>query len=379
MVFAGVDVNRIPVGNWPTTPYTRIETVEKIQEKPFLTYDQSYGYGVFVPEIRTDAVGTSWENGTTGTFVSLNKFYIAYPDKDNADTINAALKEGKHILFTPGIYEVKNTIQVENPNTIIYGMGLATIAAVDGKAAMEISDVPGVKMCGIIFEAGNQESESLLVIGKEKTTVSHAENPMVFSDLYFRVGGSGAYIGKVDNCVTIHSNDVIGDNFWVWRADHGENVAWDTNTAKNGIIINGDRVSMYGLFVEHFQEYQTIWNGNDGKLCFYQSELPYDVPSQDVYMSHDGTVNGFASYKVSDDVTSHEAWGLGIYAYNRDAEIDIHSAAEVPDVDGVKIHNICSVVLNGHPGISHVINESGNAVSRSGNIARVTEYEKGEK
>lgn len=379
MVFAGIDDATIPMGDWPATPYTRIETVEKIQEKPFLTYDKEYGFGVFVPEIRSEAVGTSWKDGATGTFVSLNKFYVAYPDKDNEETLNAALKEGKHLLFTPGIYEVKEPIKVENPDTIIYGMGLATIAAVDGNSAMEISDVSGIKMCGLIFEAGDKESESLLKVGIEKTEESHADNPIALSDLYFRVGGSGSYIGKVQNCVTINANDVIGDNFWVWRADHGDNVAWDTNTAKNGIIINGDNVLMYGLFVEHFQEYQTIWNGNGGMLCFYQSEIPYDVPNQESFMSHDGKVNGFASYKVGDDVTSHEAWGLGIYSYNRDAEVDIHSAAEVPDVDGVKVHNVCSVVLNGHPGISHVINEAGNAVTRSGNVARVMEYENGEK
>lgn len=88
--------------------------------------------------------------------------------------------------------------------------------------------------------------------------------------MYFRVGGAN-YKGKVKNCVTINSNDVIGDNFWVWRADHGDNVGWNMNTAPNGIVINGDNVTMYGLFVEHFQEYQTIWNGNGGKLYFYQS------------------------------------------------------------------------------------------------------------
>lgn len=378
MVFVGIDENRIPRGNWPYAPYTKVETTEVIQEKPFLTYDEEKGFGVFVPEIRKDAVGTSWENGATGTFISLNKFYVANPETDNADTLNEALSQGKHLLFTPGIYEIDKTIKVENPDTIIYGMGLATLAATEGNAVMETADVSGIKMCGLIFEAGDKESESLLKIGGEKTEESHEENPIILSDLYFRVGGSGEYIGKVDNCVTINTNNVIGDNFWVWRADHGANVSWTSNTAKNGIIINGDNVIMYGLFVEHFQEYQTIWNGNGGRLYFYQSEIPYDVPNQESFMSHDGTVNGFASYKVGDDVTSHEAWGLGIYSYNRDAEIDINSAAEVPDVEGVKVHNVCSVVLNGHKGISHVINEAGNAVTRAGNVARVMEYENGE-
>lgn len=71
------------------------------------------------------------------------------------------------------------------------------------------------------------------------------------------------------------------------------------------MIVNGNDVTMYGLMVEHFLEYQTLWNGNGGRTYFYQSEIPYDVPDQASWMSHNGTVNGYASYKVADTVTSH--------------------------------------------------------------------------
>ena len=233
-------------------------------------------------------------------------------------------------------------------------------------------------MCDLIFEAGNTQSKTLLNVGGEKSDISHEDNPIVLSDLYFRVGGSD-YIGITESCVEINANNVIGDNFWVWRADHGSNVAWDSNTAKNGIIINGDDVIMYGLFVEHFQEYQTIWNGENGKLFFYQSEIPYDVPSQDEFKSHDGTVDGYASYKVGDNVKKHEAYGLGVYSYNRDAEIYINSAIEVPDVDGVKVEHAIAVVLNGNPGINHVINDEGYAITRSGQTCAITLYENGKK
>ena len=378
MVFVGIDKNRIPSANWPMMPYTKVEQTPAISEKPYIVYDENEGFGIMIPERRTDAQGTSWKEGVTGTFVGLGSFYIAKPDTDNAATINAALAEGKNILFTPGIYEIEDTIKVENPDTIIYGMGLATLASANGNVIMEIADVDGVKMCGMLFEAGNTNTPNLLVVGPEKSDVSHSDNPIMLSDVYFRVGGSD-YTGLTDACITINANDIQGDNFWVWRADHGSNVGWDVNKAKNGIIINGDNATIYGLFVDHFQEYQTIWNGNGGKLYFYQSELPYDVPNQDEYKSHDGTVNGFASYKVGDDVTSHEAWGLGVYAYNRDAEIEEYSAIEVPDVNGVVINDAISVVLNGHPGITHVVNEEGNAVSRAGNTAKITRYENKEK
>ena len=55
--------------------------------------------------------------------------------------------------------------------------------------------------------------------------------------------------------VQINSNNVIGDDLWLWRADHGNGVGWTSNTAQNGLVVNGDNVTMYGLFVEHYQQY----------------------------------------------------------------------------------------------------------------------------
>ncbi len=376
MVFTGVNVNRIPQGTWPSMPYTKIENTPEIQEKPYLCYDEEYGYGVMVPTRRTNCQGISWKDGVSGTFYSLNLFYVADPEKDNADTINQALQEGKHILLTPGIYELDKALEITNENTIIYGMGLATLLAGNGNACMNTADVSGIKVCGILFEAGETESETLLNVGEENSDADHSDNPICFSDVYFRVGG-GEYAGKVKNCVTINSNNVIGDNFWVWRADHSTNVGWDVNTAPNGIIINGDDVTMYGLFVEHFQEYQTIWNGDNGKLYFYQSEIPYDAPDQESFQSHDGTVNGYASLKISDEVTKFDGYGMGVYCYNRDADIEIFSGAEVPDKEGVALHNIVTVKLNGNGQITHVVNDQGNAVTGSGNTARIMEYENG--
>lgn len=376
MVFTGINPGSMPSGTWPRIPYTKVENTPDVQEKPYLCYDEEKGYGVMVPERRKDCQGISWENGIHGTFYSLNKFYIANPETDNSESLNKALQEGKNLLFTPGIYKIDKTLEINNENTIVYGMGLATLESTDGNACLKTADEGGIKVCGILFEAGEKESKTLLQVGEEKTGKDHSDNPLLFSDVYFRVGG-GSVAGKVQNCVTIQSNNVIGDNFWVWRADHSTNVGWDVNTAPNGIVINGDNVIMYGLFVEHFQEYQTIWNGNGGQLYFYQSEMPYDAPKQKAYMSHDGKVNGYSSLKISDDVTKFEGYGIGIYCYNRDADIEIFSAAEVPDVKGVAIHNIVAVKLNGKGQIAHVINDQGNAVTRSGTTSQIREYENG--
>ena len=65
----------------------------------------------------------------------------------------------------------------------------------------------------------------------------------------------------------MNSDNVILDDIWAWRADHGNGVGWTANTADTGVIVNGDDVTAYGLFVEHYQKTEVIWNGKrQGRL-----------------------------------------------------------------------------------------------------------------
>ena len=122
---------------------------------------------------------------------------------------------------------------------------------------------------------------------------------------------------------------------------------------------------------------QTIWEGENGKIVFYQCEIPYDVPDQESWRSHEGKVNGFASIKLGDGLRKHESWGIGIYLYNRDAEVELHSAMEAPEgAEEIRVHNICTVMITGNPGISHIINEDGNSVMNGGARAILTEWPK---
>lgn len=399
MVFVGTAEGENPRGTWPAIPYTTVEVTEKIQEKPFLIYDEKEGFQVFVPEVRENAMGVSWEDGAHGVALPIADFYVTKADVDTAETINAALEQGKHLLLTPGIYELSEPIRIEKEGTIVLGMGLATLQSVDGSTCMETADVGGLIIAGVLFDAGQVMSENLLVVGggndveavddkedvggvkiaKDDLTGNAGSRDIIsLSDVFFRVGGTmTAKPTQSECCVTIHSDNVIGDNFWVWRADHGSQVAWDKNVTKNGIIINGDNVTMYGLMVEHFHEYQTIWNGENGKVYMYQSEIPYDVPSQSVWMSHDGEMEGYASFYVAEDVQKFEAWGLGVYLYNSDIPVVLNTAMEVPDREGVKVHHICTVMLNGYPGMRHVINNCGGSVIRAVEREIICEYEAG--
>ena len=130
----------------------------------------------------------------------------------------------------------------------------------------------------------------------------------------------------------------------------------------NGLVVNGNDVTIYGLFVEHHQQFQVLWNGNGGRTYFYQSEIPYDPPTQASYTSASGP-NGWASYKVADGVTSHEAWGLGIYSVFRHPDVVLSRAIEVPKTPACRFHHMITVSLDDKGEISNVINDTGGAAT----------------
>ena len=194
-------------------------------------------------------------------------------------------------------------------------------------------------------------------------------NPAILYDISTRIGGATA--GTVTSSIIINSSDVIGDNLWLWRADHGNGgtVGWTVNTCQNGIIINGNNVIMYGLACQHNQQYQTLWNGSGGRTYFYQSECPYDPPNQASWM--DGAVDGFASYKVTNSVTSHSAWGLGVYTVF-DNSVTEESAIECPLTGMMLMDEVIVQLGAGDPSIAHTINNDGPSVSNDGAIQRYT-------
>jgi hypothetical protein len=372
MVFVGIPAN-LPGGTWPTTPNTFVNPTPVSREKPFLTFDGTR-FAVFVPSLRTNTNGITWGAGQTpGTSIPIDQFYIARAGVDTAATINAALGQGKHLLLTPGIYGLTDTIRVNNANTVVLGLGFATLRPDNGVVAMSIADVDGVKLAGVLFDAGATNSPVLLQVGPSGATAAHAGNPTSLHDVFARVGGAGA--GKATVCVQINSANVIVDHTWLWRADHGSGVGWDVNTARNGLVVNGANVTIYGLFVEHFQEFQVLWNGNGGRVFFYQSEIPYDPPSQSVWRSA-SNVNGWASYKVADSVTSHEAFGLGIYSVFTNPGIFLTRAIEVPRTTNVRFHHMITVNLTANGGISNVINDQGGATAPGivTNTPQVTDF-----
>ena len=367
-VFAGVE-GAPSEASFPNPPYTTLDTTPVSREKPYLFIDGEGEYHVRVPSAQTDTRGISWADGMTeGRTIPLRDFFMAKPS-DSVQTINSQLARGMNLLLTPGVYDVGKSISVKRANAVVLGIGHATLTAVDGAVPLTVGDVPGVIIAGVTIDAGTVESPTLLQIGKNpgQNTRSDPSNPTTLSDVYFRVGGP--HIGKADVALEVNSDDVLIDHTWVWRADHGvegfsgDTERWNTNIGRNGVVVNGDSVTATGLFVEHFQQYNTIWNGQDGTTILYQNELPYDPPTQADWM-HDG-VEGWAGYKVGDEVTTHRLYGGGVYVFNQNnPSIHTENGFEVPATPGVRLHHIMTVNLSAGT-IDHVVNGVGGPADTS--------------
>ncbi|MGW0856907.1 discoidin domain-containing protein [Streptomyces sp. NPDC002690] len=352
MVFSGTE--GAPATSFPEPRYTTLDTTPVSREKPYLYLDGS-AYKVFVPSKRVNARGVSWANGSTpGTALGLDQFYVAKPGV-SAATINQALAQGLNLLFTPGVYHLDSTIAVNRPDTVVLGLGLATLVPDNGVTAMKVADVDGVKLAGFLIDAGTTNSPTLLEIGKQGVHTDHANNPTSMQDVFVRVGGQ--FAGKATTAVEIYSDDTIIDHTWIWRADHGSGVGWNVNASDNGLLVHGDDVLATGLFVEHFKKYDVEWFGERGRTIFFQNEKAYDVPSQAEWM--DGSSKGYAAYKVDPSVNTHEAWGVGSYCAFTLTSIETDRGFQVPVKAGVKFHSILAVSLGGAGRYNHVINDTG--------------------
>ncbi|MEU2895904.1 coagulation factor 5/8 type domain-containing protein [Streptomyces sp. NPDC088106] len=369
MVFSGVE--GAPAQSFPEPPYTTLQTTPLSREKPFLYLDGDR-YRVFLPALRTDARGVTWGNGTPrGTSLPLDRFYVARPG-DSAATLNQALAQGLNLLFTPGIYRVDQTVRVNRPGTVVLGLGYATLIPDNGVTALKVADVDGVRLAGFLIDAGPVNSPTLLEIGPDGASRNHSANPITVQDVFIRIGGAGP--GRATTSMVVNARHTIIDHTWVWRADHGDGVGWETNRCDYGVVVNGHDVLATGLFVEHFNKYDVQWNGERGRTIFFQNEKAYDAPDQAAIQN--GSTKGYAAYKVGDRVTAHEGWGMGSYCYyNVNPSIVQHHGFAAPDRPGVRFHDLLVVSLSGHGQYECVINDTGAPTSGSDTVpSKVVSY-----
>jgi hypothetical protein len=378
-VFSGVI--GAPAQSFPNPTYTTLATSPVTREAPYLYLDASGNYSVFVPSVQRNTSGTTWASGQTpGASIPIDRFFVARPT-DSVETINNQLARGKNLLLTPGIYRLDEPIRVKHDDTVVLGLGFPTLVPEDGNVAMKVSNVSGVDLSSIIFDAGPENSPVLLQVGSGRSegddgdgSDHNAANPSALQDVFFRIGG--ATPGKATTALVVNSDNVILDDIWSWRADHGNGVGWTANTADTGVVVNGDNVTAYGLFVEHYQKYNVIWNGNGGTDVFFQNEMPYDVPNQAAWMESPG-VDGWAAFKVGSTVTSFNGYGMGSYSFfNQGVNIYAERAFEVPTtLPPSSLHDLLTIFLDpshGSGGIRHVVNDVGGSSTKANPDTPVT-------
>jgi len=339
-------------GGEGTNPYVNVELTPKIAEKPFITIDDHGLYSLNIPQVQSNYAGVSFDGGDE---VGFEDVYVADHASDTATTINAALEKGLHVVLSPGIYSLDSSLQLNHTGQVILGLGLATLIAAKGQPAIKVGNVDGARVAGVLLQAGHLATDSLLQWG-EGSYAGNAEDPGFLHDVFMRVGGPAAATKtQVKVMLQINSGNVIGDNMWLWRADHVEGgglVKNGDNPCDNAVVVNGDDVIMYGLAAEHTLQDITKWNGENGAVYFYQAELPYDVTQE--Y----GDKN-FAGYRVSDDVKSHTAYGVGVYHYFRDFPVTVPSGIVAPRALEDSFHQPLGAYLNGLGTVTHVMNDKG--------------------
>jgi hypothetical protein len=367
------------------------------EEEPFI-YSSAGANGnaqdsVFLPAVQRNSSGPNFLSGTeTGSSIPLTRFFIANPSTP-VTAINVALALGRDLILTPGVYTLGSPIVVSRPDTVVLGLGFATLVPQRGNAAMIVVPNNGVKVSGIIIDAGPVNSPVLLSVGTpgfgRGGFFDNPNDPDLIQDTFIRVGGVettpvSATVSLVDNA----DNSII-DDVWIWRADHGANTSvtgpdgqvgagWTFNRGDTGLLVTGDNVTAYGLAVEHFQKNEVIWSGQNGATIFFQNELPYDPPSQTAWMATP-TQDGYPAFLVTPNVKTFQGYGMGSYVVfiYTSATLNDSEAYEAPQTPGVQFNDVFDLFISstcttttppscgsaGSGGFSSVINGTGGSAT----------------
>jgi hypothetical protein len=361
MVYAGVKGAPAPVFTGQCQQNTVLSASPVTEEEPFLDRG-AVGYRVFVPAVKTRSSGTSWAGGSeAGESLPLSSFFVASPATPLA-AINAELAAGKNLVLTPGVYHLSEPITVGRANTVVLGQGFATLVPQRGSAALTVASDVGVKVSGLIIDAGHATSPVLFSVGRSGSAT--AGNPDLISDVFFRVGGAETTSTSATVSLLDGAPHSIIDDVWAWRADHGNDVGWTANVGSTGVEVTGGDVTAYGLAVEHYQKSEVSWTGQGGTDVFFQNELPYDPPSQAAWRQS-ATQDGYPAFQVGAGVKTFTGYGMGSYVVFIDTKATLRDAAafEAPKVPGIGFHDVFGVWIAGSGGLTSVINGVGGPVT----------------
>ena len=380
-VFVGSDHN-----GWAQGGPTVISNEEKTDlqiEKPFIFVEDDVVF-LGIPKVRRKTSGFDHSKLSDDEKVAIDNIKhvrVFGPSDTSCGNIQRAADRGLHIILTPGIYHFDKTLEISTDNQVILGIGLPTIVAPGADPCIHVSSSSsGVRISGLTLEATvlpkwDYSGSSLLDWGEHHSNKGNTpDNPGAIHDLFSFVGGRNVDREvKVETMVRIYSNNVVGDNIWLWRADHtqladGEKAnkpelseyhltTFGECMCDTGVLVHGTNVTFYGLAVEHTYKDMVKWHGANGKVNFYQSELPYDVSA--------AQYKDVVGYRVHKSARGHHAKGAGVYSYFRDHK-DVEVLSAIMDHSNSKFENSFTVMLNGHYGIKSVINGKGGPTLQNG-------------
>eukprot|EP00931_Biecheleriopsis_adriatica_P086353 TRINITY_DN61045_c0_g1_i1.p1 TRINITY_DN61045_c0_g1~~TRINITY_DN61045_c0_g1_i1.p1 ORF type:complete len:627 (+),score=107.93 TRINITY_DN61045_c0_g1_i1:39-1919(+) len=280
-------------------------------EKPFIVIDEKGKYSLVTPELRTDSEDVDFGSARNTSFKNV---FVATNDTSVRD-INSKLDAGLHVILTPGIYKLTEPIRIGWSKMVNYqvllGLGWATLIPTAGLPAVEVGPAEGIRVAGLMLQAGATKSTQLLYW---TPSAGSATSPGLLADVFARVGGPDTEVVSADVMFQVDGSNVILDNVWAWRADCCQNGCGtcEKRYCDHGVVINGDRVTSYGLFSEHCQKELTVWNGEAGQSYFYQSEMD-SFAREHWDNTSDYGENGVSGYLVT--AKNHTAMGIGVYAY----------------------------------------------------------------
>jgi hypothetical protein len=227
MVYSGVSGAPAPVFTGSCEQNTVLPSSPVTEEEPFLYIGPQGDWDVYVPAVQRSSSGPSWASGTeAGTSIPVSRFFIANPGTPVLE-IDAALALGRDLILTPGVYDLEQPIVVSRSDTVVLGLGFATLVPERGNASMIVLPNNGVKLSGLIFDAGPTNSPVLLSVGAPNpfggSQVS-ANDPDLVQDVFFRIGGAETTPVSATTSFLDNADNSIIDDVWAWRADHDNDV-----------------------------------------------------------------------------------------------------------------------------------------------------------
>ena len=181
---AGQRPTRTP--RWPPRPQT--------QEEPFLQTDAAPARtACSCPSLQQNSSGPSWASGTHRGHVPADQRVLRRHPEHLDRGHRRGAGPGQEPAPHPGRVQHRQApILVKRPDTVVLGLGFATLIPQNGTAAIDVAGRPAAsKLSGLIFDAGPKNSPRWSSWApRSPASCGSASDPALVQDVFFRIGGA---------------------------------------------------------------------------------------------------------------------------------------------------------------------------------------------